>query len=281
MTSRLHPRRLFSLVSLTVLALGLAACGSSSDPATPDPSANPTVDVVNADDVACPTEGEEWEVAKVYIEHNATDDDTGFHGIFGGEAWRELCLVDPDGNQIWLVDPQGQLHDLAVSDFFFESREPPADEYTIDDLKADFPEGDYTVSGTDFEGTPRIGTARFTHAIPAPATITEPTLADDAETAADSLVPRSDLVVTWDPVTETIDGDPVDITGYEVIVTTEEFDDPDGNSRPIYDVHVDSDTTSLSVPTEWLQPDTVYELEVLALEESGNQTISVGFFGTT
>ncbi len=31
---------------------------------------------------------------------------------------------------------------------------------------------------------------------------------------------------------------------------------------------------------EFLEPDTVYELEVLALEESGNQTITVGFFMT-
>ena len=31
---------------------------------------------------------------------------------------------------------------------------------------------------------------------------------------------------------------------------------------------------------EFLEPNTVYELEVLALERSGNQTISVGFFMT-
>jgi hypothetical protein len=34
------------------------------------------------------------------------------------------------------------------------------------------------------------------------------------------------------------------------------------------------------VPAEFLEPNTVYELEVLALEGSGNQTISVGFFKT-
>jgi hypothetical protein len=31
---------------------------------------------------------------------------------------------------------------------------------------------------------------------------------------------------------------------------------------------------------EFLEPNTVYELEVLALETSGNQTITVGFFKT-
>jgi len=38
--------------------------------------------------------------------------------------------------------------------------------------------------------------------------------------------------------------------------------------------------TSLTVPSEFMEPGTEYELEVLALEKSGNQTISVLFFET-
>ncbi len=75
-------------------------------------------------------------------------------------------------------------------------------------------------------------------------------------------------------------GGPVDITGYEVIVTKEVEDDPNGFSRPAYDVHVPPTVTSLGVPAGFLEAKTVYELEVLALEVSGNQTISVGFFKT-
>lgn len=276
------------------LALLLVACGdsgsstASDEPttttaATPTTAApTPTVEVVSAGDAetACPTDGEEWEVAKLYIEHNATDEDTGVHGLFGGEAWQELCITDPDGNQVFLVDPQAQLHDLAVSDFFFESREPEASEYSVDDLRSDFPAGDYTVTGTAYDGVERKGTARFTHAIPTEPEITNPALADDAETADDSTVAIEGLVVSWEPVTETIDGDPVTITGYEVIVTMEEFEDPDGLSRPVYDVHLPAEFVSLAVPAEFLLPDTIYELEVLALEETGNQTISVGFFRT-
>jgi hypothetical protein len=37
---------------------------------------------------------------------------------------------------------------------------------------------------------------------------------------------------------------------------------------------------ALGVPAEFLQPATIYELEVLALEVSGNQTIAIGFFTT-
>jgi hypothetical protein len=65
-----------------------------------------------------------------------------------------------------------------------------------------------------------------------------------------------------------------------VIITKEVDDDPNGFSRPTYDVHVSPTVRRLPVPAVFLEPDTVYELEVLALEASGNQTISVSFFQT-
>lgn len=81
-------------------------------------------------------------------------------------------------------------------------------------------------------------------------------------------------------MTQTTEGGPVTITGYEVIITKEVEDDPNGYSRPTFDVHVPPSANSLSVPVEFLEPGTVYEIEVLALEVSGNQTITVGFFMT-
>ena len=39
-------------------------------------------------------------------------------------------------------------------------------------------------------------------------------------------------------------------------------------------------TTSVSVPPEFLDAGTEYELEILAIEESDNQTISLIFFKT-
>ncbi|NWF67979.1 MAG: hypothetical protein HXY40_02720 [Chloroflexi bacterium] len=55
---------------------------------------------------------------------------------------------------------------------------------------------------------------------------------------------------------------------------------PHGFSQPLLDIHVAADRRRLSVPVEFLQPGTTYELEVLAIEESGNQTITNGFFST-
>jgi len=221
--------------------------------------------------------GEDLGDARLYIEHNATDEDTGVHGIFGGEAWSVLCIWDPTGELILYVDPRAQFNDLAVSDLFFESREPPAEEYSVSEVMADFPEGEYVVAGIDYTGSPRVDAAVFTHSIPAEPEITAPQLAEDEETAGDFVAARSGFVVTWEPVVETIAGETVEITAYEVIVTKVEHEDPNSLSRPVYDVHVPGSQLAMSVPGDFLEPETMYELEVLAIEASGNQTISVGF----
>ncbi len=217
--------------------------------------------------------------AKLIIEYNSTDDDVGVHGAFDDHGWSELCVFDPSGRPIVVVDPRHQLNDLTMAGIFFESREPPASEFSMADLAAAFPEGRYTVRGKSFDGAVLTGRATFTHDVPAAPTITSPEIAEDPEQTG-TPVPRDDLAVGWEPVTETTTGEPITITGYEVIITKEVEDDPHGFSRPTYDVHVPAAQNTLSVPTEFLEPGTVYELEVLALERSGNQTISVGFFMT-
>ena len=155
---------------------------------------------------------------------------------------------------------------------FFESREPKNSEFSLADLMAAFPEGTYEVRGTSFDGTGLTGFATFTHDIPAAPPVTFP--------QENAVVSISNLVIEWNDVTETIDGRRVTITGYEVIITKDVKDDPNGFSTPTYDVHVPADRNRLPVPVEFLEPRTRYELEVLALEKSGNQTISVRFFKT-
>ncbi len=218
--------------------------------------------------------------AKLIIEYNSTDEDIGVHGAFDDHGWKELCVFDPTGKPVLVVGPRNQLHDLTMAGIFFESREPPSSEFSFADLHAAFPEGAYSVRGESFDGTILVGAATFTHDVPAPPTITSPDIADDPKGTGANPVSRDDLVVSWDKVTETLDGAPVTITGYQVIVTKVAADDPNGFSRPTYDVHVPASVDQLPVPEEFLEPGTVYELEVLALEVSGNQTISVGFFKT-
>ncbi len=225
----------------------------------------------------CPHDGEPMAAAKLYIEHNVTDADTGVHGLFGGDGWELFCLRSPSGELLLRVTPNGPLGELGLADLFFESREPPNNEYPIDQLRERFPAGTYEASGIDVEGTNWVGSARFTHAIPAAPIITAPELSDDEE-QIDSLVNAGSPSVEWQSVTSDLSGAAIEITGYEVIITSIDDEDPDGWSVPVFDIHVPSTTTSVVVPDGFLSSGTSYELEVLALEPSGNQTISVGFF---
>jgi hypothetical protein len=226
-----------------------------------------------------PGERVQIDTAKLIIEYNATDGDLGVHGAFDDHCWSELCVLDPNGKPIAVFDPKGKLDKLTMAGVFFESREPPLDEFGFDELATQFPEGSYKVRARSFDGTVLVGAATFTHDMPASPTIVAPDLAEDPEQPGPP-VSRQNLSVDWDPVTKTVDGRPITISGYELIVTKEDHEDPHGFSRPIYDVHVRPGVTALSVPAQFLQPNSVYEIEVLALEESGNQTISVGFFTT-
>jgi len=51
------------------------------------------------------------------------------------------------------------------------------------------------------------------------------------------------LIVEWEPVTQTVDGSPVDIAGYEVIITNDSYVAEHGFNQPIFDVHVPPDRT--------------------------------------
>src|SRR5687768_16304834 len=76
----------------------------------------------DADD-ACTSERGPTQIlptAKLIIEHNATDEDTGIHGLFDGLARTKLCVYDPRGRQILEVEPKQQLKSQSISGIFFE-----------------------------------------------------------------------------------------------------------------------------------------------------------------
>ena len=234
----------------------------------------PTSSARDDDDDACSSRGPSvlLPITKLFIEHNSTNEDTGVHGAFDGLNWQRLCVYDPNGRQVLDVAPKRQLRTLAMSGIFFESREPPNSEVSIEQIERMFPEGLYSVRGRTLDGMRMTGAATFTHDIPAAPVIIFP--------QDEGTVSSSGFAVMWNHVTTDLDGDPINRTGYEVIITKDVPNDPNGFSRPTYDVHVIPSETSLTVPGEFLEPGTRYELEVLALEVSGNQTISIIHFVT-
>ena len=214
--------------------------------------------------------------AKLNIEHNATDHDTGFQGAIDSEGWKRLDVTGPDG-PVLTFKGRGALADLGLTELFFETVEPENVDVPITEMLEKLPEGNYTISGPAQENGEDLGrtegVALLTHVIPA-----GPVLVSPAEGAT---VPTTGVVASWAPVTQTIGGGPVTIIAYQLIVEKDAPPHPHMigklNSLSMY---LSPSVTSIVIPTGFLEAGTPYAWEVLAIEESGNQTLSSGTFAT-
>jgi hypothetical protein len=152
-----------------------------------------------------------------------------------------------------------------------ESAEPSFQDLPLNELLARFPEGPYTFKGKTVDGKNLSGKATLKHNIPAGPNVIFP--GNGA-----TLSPKSSVVVDWDPVTTPFPGTtlPVTIAGYRVIVERV-------NPLPqiAFSVSLPATVTKVTVPSEFIQANAAYKFEVLAIEASGNQTITEGSFTTT
>ena len=209
--------------------------------------------------------------AKLNIEHNATDEDTGYQGFIDSEGWERLDVTGPEGT-VLTIEGRGTLGTLGLTELFFETVEPENAEVPIEDILAMLPEGQYTIAGTTPDGGRTEGIALLTHDIPA-----GPVLLSPAEGAT---VPSSNLVMSWSPVTQTIKGESVTIVSYQLIVEKDEEPHPHAFAKRAMSIYVPPTVTSVTVPNEFLESGTLYKWEVLAIEVSGNQTLSSSEFTT-
>jgi hypothetical protein len=225
--------------------------------------------------------------ARIIIETNASDCDTGIQLIFDADAWRRVRIRDPRGRLLLDEQTKGRLRKYGLTEQFNESEEPPMEElvaldpeceeaeFSLVEFQELFPEGAYAFTGRTLEGDRLVGEATFSHVIPAGPEVVTP--ADEAE-----VDPDAPLLVDWNPVTEPIATDPVvpglgpvDIVGYRVIVQ-EDVDLP-----PTFLVELPGDITEVTVAEEFLAPGRDYKLEVFAIDVSGNQTLTESTFVTS
>jgi hypothetical protein len=86
------------------------------------------------------------------------------------------------------------------------------------------------------------------------------------------------IVIDWDDVTDPFPGTDlaVAIVGYQVIVERV-------SPQPllVFSVNLPATVTQVTVPAEFIEAGAEYNVEVLAIEASGNQTISELGFTTT
>jgi hypothetical protein len=216
--------------------------------------------------------------AKLNIEHNAKDRDTGFQGFLDSDGWNRITVTDPKGNKVLEFRGEGELGELGLTELFFESVEPENRDVPISELLKTLPEGEYTFRGSAIEAGDEMGTtigsALLTHDIPRGPPLVSP--------AEDATVPFGDVVFKWKSVEKNIDGTKTKIIAYQLIVEKDE--EPDvhmiGNVGGL-SMYLPATTTSIKIPAEFFEPGADYEWEVLAIEESGNQSIMSSSFSTS
>jgi hypothetical protein len=213
--------------------------------------------------------------AKLNIEHNATDRDTGFQGFVDSEGWRRLDVRGRAG-KVLTFEGRGALGELGLTELFFETVEPANADTPIDEMLAKLPEGNYTIAGRGQENGERLGrtagTAWLTHDIPE-----GPRLVSPAEGAT---VPTRGVVADWEPVSKTITGKPVRIIAYQLIIEKDVEPHRHMIGKFGLSMYLPPSVTSIDVPDGFLESRTAYKWEVLAIERSGNQTLSSGSFQT-
>lgn len=228
-----------------------------------------------------------FEEAHIFFELNDTDGDLGIHGLIDGEDWRKLEIEMPQGREMLDVKVKSQLRLQGLTEFFFESAEPTFDELSPDEFFARFPEGIYEVSGETLEGEELESETELTHVMPAPPQPTvngEPMAeeCDEEEPSFDITEVSAPVTIAWSAVTMSHpDGDgggagvqppvPVTIHNYEVVVEVElEINGEEFVS--VFSAIVPPDVMSVTIPSEFLALDDTFKYEVLAREESYNQT---------
>jgi len=203
--------------------------------------------------------------ASIIVETNATDGDAGLQVFLDGEEWREMTLTAPDGRRMLVVQNTGSLKTWGLTELFSESSEPPFDVAPFREFKKRFPEGKYRFRGTTIDGARLVGTATLTHDIPKGPVITSPA---DGES-----VPHGDVLASWEPVTRPSG---IEIVGYRAIVSDE-------TSPRGFDLELElgRSQTSIPLPSGFFRAGNEYKLEVQAIEQSGNQTLTEITFSVT
>jgi len=226
-----------------------------------------------------------WDVAEVFFELNDTDGDLGIHALIDGEAWKRLKIEDTDERSMLGVNVRSRLRRQGLTEIFFESAEPTFDELMPETFFSRFPEGTYEVEGITLEGDELESETEITHAMPAPPVPTVNGIAaaaqcDDEEPGYDApVIDADEYVIAWDDVTTTHPslGHPQGAPGlvvvnYQVVVEAE-VETADGDEfESIFSVILPPNVTEMTIPEEFMGQADAFKYEVLAREESWNQT---------
>ncbi len=190
----------------------------------------------------------------MFFEFNSTDNDLGVQVFLDAEGWDIVQARDPDGKQFLDIRAKKALGSLGITELRFESAEPSPGE-----VLALFSDGMYEFRGRTVEEAFTLGgLATLSTVLPDAPVFTNP-LDGDGDVDPDN------LVITWNAIGG--------LDGYEVIVENE-------NAEVALSAELGSDATSLTVSSEFMEADSDYKAEILAIAMNGNKTITEIEFST-
>lgn len=237
--------------ALPILALGLLV-GCTDTPVSPEVSgatvehAGTTDFSQNASAVSLP-----FADLAIFFEFNSTDDDLGVQVALDADDWSDIQIWNPARQKILEIQAKQELKELGLTELRFESAEPSPQE--VLDL---FAPGEYRFAGRTVDREVLAGTATLSSALP-PAPLFTP---DDGD-----VVDAANTVIAWGAI--------AGVESYEVIVSNED-------NGLAMTVELPASATSLPVPAVFMEPDTEYKAEVLAIFPNGNKTITEHTFTT-
>jgi hypothetical protein len=194
--------------------------------------------------------------ARMIIELNATDGDAGFQIFADAEPWREFEVFRPDGRRMIHIVGENRVRDFGLTELFSESNEPPFEEMPLEEFLARFPAGTYKFRGKTVDGKTLVGAAKFSHNIPNGPVIVAPKKGE--------IIDRDEVTIHWRRGPQPKG---VDIVRYQVILTG-------GSEDREISIFMDGSAREVDIPEQFLEPHAEYEGEVLAIDASGNQTIT-------
>jgi hypothetical protein len=226
-----------------------------------------------------------FKLTNIHFETNASACDMGIQMSFDTDGIAEGEIEDPRERVVYsfrTVD--GLENTMNVTEGFQERVEPPIieleialgcepseDAIPLAELLATWPAGTYEFDGQS-GGTEFEGVAKLTYKVPAGPEILAP---EDG-----AIVPHDQpLLIQWNKVTRPVIPSlgPVEIVGYHaLVVEVAPSVLPPGKLKTSLDADLSKNETTFPVPKQYLEPNRIYEFEVLAVEKGGNQTITEG-----
>ena len=220
----------------------------------------------------------EFEVARLYLELNDTAGDLGIHGLIDGETWKSLEIEGPHERSLLNVWVRGKLRRQGMTEFFFESAEPPFDELAPAQFFHRFPEGTYEISGVTLDGEEIESEVELSHVLAAPpANVMVNTKKAAVNCDAPKLpAVREPVTISWEAVTMSHPtlgpgGVGVTVQQYELVAEIErEGETPD---VLVFKTDLPAGVTSFELPEDFTgMAEDAIKFEIVTKLDNGNQT---------